>query len=261
MSSNSQTSRTQRLVGRSGVDRLAETSVMVLGLGGVGSNCVEALARAGIGKLILVDRDVVDPSNINRQAIAFHSTVGKRKTDVMAAMVADINPQAHVETVDTFVHEDTLDELFDTYVAQVDYVIDAIDTISSKLAIAQLAEQRTIEQQGCKLISSMGGGMKRHPEYLRFADIYDTQHCRMCRIMRKECRKRGIGHLRVLYSCEHAPVATAPENTERSDREGLGTMSYMPPIMGQMLASWVVRDVLELGTPDGDGAGCVGVAE
>lgn len=252
MQNESATSRTERLVGLEGVQRLAHVRVMVLGLGGVGSNCVEALARGGIGHFILVDRDVVDETNINRQAIAFHSTVGKRKIDVMQEMIADINPEAHVETLHEFVHEDTLPLLVKNYCMRVDYVIDAIDTISSKLALAQLAQEYNLAASGIKLIAAMGSGMKQHPEYLRFADIYETQHCRMCRIMRKECRKRGIRQLQVLYSCEHAPAATAAPDTERSERSGLGTMSYFPPIMGQMLASWVIRDALEIGVPHAD---------
>lgn len=253
MTNSAYTERTQRLVGSEGIQRLSDVRVMVLGLGGVGSNCVEALARGGVGHFILVDRDVVDETNINRQAIAFQSTIGKRKVDVARAMVADINPSAQVEVLHDFVHESTLPALFDTYIEHIDYLIDAIDTISSKLAIAQLAQERDIAASGVKLLSAMGGGMKLHPEYLRFADIYDTQNCRLCRVMRKECRKRGIRQLQVLYSCEHAQPATADPETERSERAGLGTMSYFPPIMGQMMASWVIRDALGIAyAPQGD---------
>ena len=244
MTSNNYTARTERLVGVQGIERLAQARVLVLGLGGVGSNCVEALARGGLGQLVLVDRDVIDQTNINRQAIAFQSTVGKRKVDAMRDMVADINPHAQVDIVHEFVQEDTLPALLDSWVLDNMYIVDALDTISTKLALAQLAQERAFAQKGVKLIASMGGGMKLDPECLRFADIYDTQNCRMCRVMRKECRKRGIHRLRVLYSCEEAAAATAEPGTERSERSGLGTMSYIPPIMGQMLASWVIRDVL-----------------
>ena len=249
---NTATSRIERMVGPSGLERLAATRVMVLGLGGVGSNCVEALARGGIGHFVLLDRDVVEVSNINRQAIAFHSTLGQRKVDVTTRMIADINPSAQVTTIFDFIREADLPDLFAHYVlgsdgqARVDWVIDAIDTISTKLAIAQLAQEQDWQGHGIKLLASMGGGNKLHPEYLRFADIYDTVNCRMSRIMRKEARKRGIQSLRVLYSCEQAAPATSVEGAARNERSGLGTMSYFPPIMGQMLASEVIRHTLEL---------------
>ena len=233
-----ETTRSARILGSEGVAALASSCVMVLGLGGVGSSCVEALARGGVGRFILVDHDVVDITNINRQAIAFHSTIGRKKIDVMRQMVLDINPQAQVEVVDSFVLAENLDALLDEHAVKADFVVDAIDTISTKLAIAAAAQERDIN-----LISAMGGGNKLHPEYLRVADIYDTVNCRMCRIMRKECRKRGISHLRVLYSCEEAAAATARPGTERGERSGLGTMPYFPPIMGQMIAGYVIRSI------------------
>lgn len=234
MADDSATSRLERIMGREGLERLAASSVMVLGLGGVGSNCVEALARGGVGKLVLVDRDEVEISNINRQAIAFYSTIGRRKVDVMRTMIADINPDAVVVTRDMLVLPENLESLFDE-VGDVDVVIDAIDTISTKLAIAQLAQVR-----GFNLVSSMGGANKLSPESLRFADIYDTVNCPMCRIMRKEARKRGIDHLRVLYSCEHPVEVPSVEGAPRSERTNLGTASFMPPIMGQMIAGEVL---------------------
>ncbi len=238
------TSRMQRIVGPEGMQRLSDTGVMVLGLGGVGSNCVEALARAGVGRFVLVDRDVVEESNINRQAIAFYSTIGQRKVDVMARMVADINPAAQVDVVHALVLEENLDELLAVHARNVQWIVDAIDTISVKLAIAKTVQDGGWAQRGVKLVSAMGGGNKLHPEHLRFADVYDTQNCRLCRIMRKEGRKRGIDRLLVLYSDEEAAPATSTDGAPRSERSGLGTMSYFPPIMGQMLASCIVRDAL-----------------
>ena len=234
----------ERLVGADGIRRLASTGVMVLGLGGVGSNCVEALARAGVGRFVLVDRDVVEESNINRQAIAFYSTIGQRKVDVMKRMVADINPSAQVDVVHALVLEENLDELLEAHAHTVDWIVDAVDTISVKLAIAKTVQEGGWAQRGVKLVSAMGGGNKLHPEHLRFADVYDTQNCRLCRIMRKEGRKRGIESLLVLYSDEEAAPATSTDGSARSERSGLGTMSYFPPIMGQMLASYIVRDTV-----------------
>lgn len=236
------------IMGAEGLARLASAHVAVLGLGGVGSNCVEALARGGVGNLFLVDRDIVQASNINRQAIAFRSTLGRRKVDVMRAMVADINPHAAVETRHMLVLRENLGELLDEMRAwaeagggRLDYVVDAIDTVSAKLALAEIAQER-----GITLISSMGAANKLHPEALRIADLYDTVNCPLCRIMRKEGRKRGIRRLRVLYSAEEPVRVPAREGAARSERSNLGTASFMPPIMGQMIAGAVLRELAGL---------------
>ena len=240
------TSKLRVILGDAGLEALSGTSVAVFGVGGVGSNCVEALARGGVGCLAIVDRDVVSPSNINRQAIAFHSTVGMRKVDVMEAMVHDINPGCEVVKRDDFVLAENVGEIYDALLAacggHIDYVVDAIDTVSTKLALALLAQER-----GIRLISSMGGAMKLHPECLRVDDIHNTVNCRLSRVMRKECRRRGIKRLRVLYSCEQVAAATAPEGTERSERAGMGTASWMPPIMGQIIAGEVIRAISGVG--------------
>lgn len=226
------------ILGTEGVRRLAASTVMVLGVGGVGSNCIEALARGGVGTIIMFDHDVVSESNINRQAIAFHSTVGKRKVDVMAAMIRDINPETRVVARDEFVLSENLDSLLDEYLPAVDYVVDAIDTVSTKLALAEKADA-----EGFRLVSSMGGGNKLHPECLRFSDIADTVNCPLCRIVRKEARKRGIRRLHVLYSSELPVRTVAAEGATRRERSDLGTASFMPPIMGQMIAGEVIREL------------------
>ncbi len=246
------TTKLEVIMGAEGLARLQAASVMVLGCGGVGSSCVEALARGGIGRLVIVDKDVVARSNINRQAIAFESTVGRRKIDVMAAMVADINPACDVVARDAFVLPDNLAALVDDCLAacggRIDYIVDAIDTVATKLALAELAQER-----GLHLISSMGAANKLHPECLRIADIGDTVRCPLSRIVRKECRRRGIRRLRVLYSCEE-PVRTAPR-AGTGERTELGTASFMPPIMGQMIAGEVIRQISGVGCepvrPDG----------
>ena len=242
------TEKLELIMGSDGLARLADAHVAVLGLGGVGSNCVEALARGGVEHLFLVDRDIVQASNINRQAIAFHSTLGQRKVDAMRAMVADINPRAAPECRHMLVLRENLGELLDEMSAwaeadggRLDYVIDAIDTVSAKLALAEIAQER-----GIRLISSMGAANKLHPEALRIADLYDTVNCPLCRIMRKEGRKRGIRHLRVLYSAEEPVRVPTREGAARSERSNLGTASFMPPIMGQMIAGAVLRDIAGL---------------
>ena len=235
------TSKLELIMGRDGLDRLAASTVVVLGLGGVGSNCVEALVRGGVGRLVVVDHDVVQKSNINRQAIAFHSTIGRKKTDVVRAMAADINPDVQVEALDRFVLAEDVPELLGACCGDADYVVDAIDTISTKLAIAEYADR-----EGLRLISSMGAANKLHPECFRIADVYDTVNCPLCRIMRKEGRKRGIGKLRVLYSCEQPVRVAVREGAARKERSNLGTASFVPPIMGQMIAGAVIRELAGL---------------
>ncbi len=243
------TEKLELIMGSEGIARLADAHVAVLGLGGVGSNCVEALARGGVGRLFLVDRDIVQASNINRQAIAFRSTLGQRKVDAMRAMVADINPSIEVEARHMLVLRENLEALLDEMLSWaeadggvLDYVIDAIDTVSAKLALAEIAQER-----GIALISSMGAANKLHPEALRIADLYDTVNCPLCRIMRKEGRKRGIRHLRVLYSCEEPVRVPSREGAARSERSNLGTASFMPPIMGQMIAGAVLCEIAGVG--------------
>lgn len=234
--------KVRTILGEEAVARLEAATVLVFGCGGVGSNCIEALARGGIGRIAFVDRDVVSVTNINRQAIAYTSTIGKRKIDVMAGMVLDINPDCIVVKDDPFVLAENVAEVYDRMLeacgGRIDYVVDAIDTFSTKLALAALAQER-----GFRLISSMGGAMKLHPECLQITDISKTENCRFSRIMRKECRKRGIRHLKVIYSNEHARAATGKPGAARSERSGMGTVSFMPPIMGQMIAGEVIRTI------------------
>lgn len=239
-------SRLRRIMGDDGMDRLANATVMVLGLGGVGSSCVEALVRGGVGRLVLIDRDVVSPSNVNRQVIAFQSTMGRRKIDVMREMCLDINPNARIITKHSFVLAETFDDLYAECLEEcgghIDFVLDCIDTISTKIFVAEFAQKH-----GLRLISAMGAGNKLQPECLRAADLYETVNDPISRIMRKECRKRGIKHLRVVYSCEQpVPVPVRP-GAPRSERSNLGTASYMPPMMGQMIAAETLRAIAHVG--------------
>lgn len=237
MGDETRTSRLERLLGAQGVAKLASARVMVIGIGGVGSNCVEALARGGIGSLVIVDADCVQESNINRQAIAFTSTIGRPKVEVMRDMIADINPQAHVETLERRILSDDVKNLFEE--CPVDYCIDAQDTVTTKLAIAAYCDAHDLP-----LLSSMGAANTFDPTKLAFADIYETSSCPLSRVVRKQARKAGIKHMRVLYSTEQPAQTQAREGAERSERSDLGTMSYLPAIMGQMLAARAICDVL-----------------
>ena len=240
------TDRLRLMLGSEGLERLGQANVMVLGLGGVGSSCAEALARGGIGSLTLVDRDVIEPSNINRQILAFHSTIGQPKAQVMQRMVLDINPDCRVLPVWDFLDKDRLSEQLGA-LPRPDYVVDAIDTISQKLRIAQWCQD-----QGIPEVSAMGGANKLNPEKLRFSRIEKTSIDPVARIMRKECRKRGIRNLTVLYSDEQPREAEGKRDA--IDDHGfvlegqsiLGSMSYYPPIMGLMLAGYVIRDLAGL---------------
>ncbi len=230
-------SRTELLLGKDGMQKLKEATVMVFGIGGVGSHCIEALARSGVGRLILIDNDTVSLTNINRQSIASHSTVGRMKTEVMKERIRDINPDIQVTTYETFVLSDNLESLF---LETPDYIIDAIDTVTAKIAIVELAQQRNIP-----LISSMGTGNKLHPELFEITDLSKTTMCPLCKVMRRELKARGIWHLKVLYSPEK-PVDTAGRETgeDKGARRTLpGSLSFVPPVAGLLIAGEVIREI------------------
>lgn len=230
-------SRTELLIGKEGIAKLKNASVMVFGVGGVGSHCIEALARSGVGKLILVDNDTVSLTNLNRQSIAYHSTIGQFKTKVMAERIQDICPEIQVTTYEMFVLPDNIGELFQE---PVDYIIDAIDTVTAKLALAELAKEK-----GIPIISSMGTGNKLHPELFEITDIYKTSVCPLCKVMRKELKARGIRKLKVVYSKE-TPVDTSGRATEedKGKRRVLpGSIAFVPPVAGLMLAGEVIREI------------------
>lgn len=239
-------SRTGLLIGEEGLTRLASSTIAVFGIGGVGSHCIEALARCGAGRLILIDNDTVSLTNINRQSIAYHSTVGRYKTQVMKERILDINPDARVITFETFVLPDNLSPLLDSIPClpgadrPIDYIIDAIDTVTAKLAIVQYANDH-----GIPLISSMGTGNKLHGELFEITDITKTSVCPLCRVMRRELKKRGIAHLKVLYSREE-PLTPVMESEEAGNRRSVpGSISFVPPAAGLLIAGEAVRDLLK----------------
>ncbi len=233
-------SRTALLIGPEKFRRIKKASVMVFGVGGVGSHCIEALARTGVGKLILVDNDKVSVTNINRQSIAFHSTVGEYKTQVMKRKILDICPDTEVETHEVFVLPDNVDSILD---CRPDYIVDAIDTVTAKLALAKKAMEYNIP-----IISSMGTGNKLHGEMFEIEDISRTSVCPLCKVMRRELKKQGITHLKVLYSKEK-PVKTDPDKMEEDPgtRRSLpGSISFVPPVAGLLIAGEVIRDIAGL---------------
>ncbi len=230
-------SRTELLIGEVGLKALQQATVMVLGVGGVGSHCIEALARSGVGCLILVDNDTVSLTNINRQSIAYHSTVGEYKTKLMKDRIQDISPQTEVITYETFILPENLQEIF---TRKVDYIVDAIDTVTAKLAVISYAKEQKIP-----IISCMGTGNKLHPELFQIADISKTSVCPLCKVMRKELKERGIKHVKVLYSQEK-PISVTGKSTgeDPGKRRALpGSISFVPPVAGLIIAGEVIREI------------------
>lgn len=235
-------SRTALLLGAEGIDRLAHAHVAVFGVGGVGGAAAEGLARAGVGAITLIDNDTVSVSNRNRQIIALSSTVGQPKTEVMAARIRDINPNCQVTPLQMFLTPDSTLDL-----CAFDYVIDAIDTVTAKLYLIE-----TCDRLGVPLISSMGTGNKLDPTAFRVADIYKTSICPLARVIRQECKKRGIKRLKVVFSTEEA-AKIAPERYALCPNESKGTagrpvpasVSFVPPVAGFILAGAVIKDLTE----------------
>ena len=231
-------SRTELLLGDEGMEKLKNARVAVFGVGGVGGYAVEALARSGVGALDLIDDDVVAPSNLNRQIIALQSTVGKPKVEVAAARIADINPDCTVRTYRTFYTPDTAGRFdFSLY----DYVIDAIDTVTGKIALVMQAQAA-----GTPIISSMGAGNKLDPSAFEVADIYKTSVCPLARVMRRELKKRGVKRLKVVYSREEAltPEGEAEQDAVHKKRATPGSVAFAPAVAGLILAGEVVKDIV-----------------
>lgn len=246
-----QFSRTQLIYGEEAMDKLARSRVAVFGIGGVGGYVVEALVRSGIGALDLIDDDKVCLTNLNRQIIASHSTLGQYKVDAAAQRAADIAPECRVATYRTFFTPETQD-MFDF--SQYDYVVDAIDTVTGKLAIVEKAKEA-----GVPVISSMGAGNKIHAWGFEVADIYDTSICPLAKVMRKECRKRGIRSLKVVYSKEMPAMPLQGESGEYEEqdlsldtarkgpgrRSTPGSTAFVPSVVGLIIAGEVINDLTE----------------
>lgn len=231
-----QFSRTEILLGKEAVERLNQASVAVFGIGGVGGYVVEALARSGVGCFDLIDDDKVSLSNLNRQIIAMHSTVGCYKTDVMRERILDINPHARVRVHRCFFLPENADEFS---FADYDYVIDAVDTVTAKLELVVRAKEA-----GVPVISSMGAGNKLDASAFRVADIYATRVCPLARVMRRELKKRGVTELKVVYS-EEEPRKTLGGDVDSPRRSMPGSVAFVPSVAGLMIAGEVVKDLVK----------------
>jgi len=244
-------SRTELLLGKEGVEKLKKSTVAVFGVGGVGSFAVEALARSGVGRLILIDDDDVCITNINRQLHATTKTVGKPKVDVMAERVKEINPKAVVLPIKEFVSKDNIEKLLTN---DIDYVIDAIDTVSSKIELVVKCNEMNIP-----IISSMGAGNKLDPTKFEVEDIYKTSVCPLAKVMRTELRKRGIKKLKVVYSkeppmkpkldevvsCKVGCVCPPGATRKCTDRRQIpGSISFVPSVVGLIMAGEVIKDIV-----------------
>ncbi|MBR4110241.1 MAG: tRNA threonylcarbamoyladenosine dehydratase [Clostridia bacterium] len=229
-----QFSRTEMLIGKGKVDVLKSKTVLIFGIGGVGSYVAESLARCGIDTLILVDSDVVSLSNINRQIIALHSTVGKAKVEVMKERILDINPNANVICYQEFVSPENVDKFLTN---EVDYVIDAIDTVKSKIAIIEKAKALDIP-----IISSMGTGNKLDPLKFKITDISKTSVCPLAKVIRKELKEKGIKKVKVLYSEE---IPTKVSNDASEGKVVPASIAFVPSVAGLAISGEVVRDLIK----------------
>ena len=247
-----QFSRTELLIGKDNMERLKHARVAVFGIGGVGGYTVEALARSGVGTLDLIDDDKVCLTNINRQIIATRKTIGKYKVDVAKERILDINPDAVVNTYRTFYVPDTADQFDFT---QYDYVVDAIDTVTGKIQLVLAAQEA-----GVPIISSMGAGNKMDPTAFEVSDIYKTSICPLAKVLRRELKKSGVKHLKVVYSKEKAltpiddmsiscktncicPPGTARKCTQR--RQVPGSNAFVPSVVGLIIGGEVIKDLIK----------------
>ncbi len=221
-------SRTKMVIGEQGLKKLAEAHVAVFGIGGVGGYAIEALARGGIGRLTIVDKDVVSVSNLNRQLVADMTTIGKPKTEVMCERLQAIAPECKVQIQNLFYLPETADQL---HMRDYDYVIDAVDTVTAKMELISRCKE-----SGTPIICCMGTGNKTDPTAFEVADIYRTSICPLARIIRRECKSRGITQLKVVYSTE-VPISTG----ERTP----GSVSFVPGVAGLILAGEVIKDLIK----------------
>lgn len=232
-------SRMEILLGEEGVNKLASAKIAVFGLGGVGSYVVESLARCGVGSLTLVDHDTISLTNINRQLFALRSTVGKSKVQVAKERIRDIDENILVHTYETFYNEDTAG-MFDLH--SFDYIVDAIDTVTSKLLLIEHSKAC-----GVPILSCMGTGNKLNPSRFEITDISKTSVCPLAKVMRAELRKRGIRKVKVLYSKEKPVKVTKTEEKKgNAERPVPGSVSFVPSVAGLMIAGEVVRDILDI---------------
>ena len=228
--------RTRLLLGEEKMERLQQAHVLVVGLGGVGAYAAEMICRAGVGRMTIVDADTVQPTNINRQLPALHSTMGREKAEVLPPRFKDLNPDIQLTVLPVFLKDDNIPELLDA--ARYDFIVDAIDTLAPKCYLIAEALKRHI-----KIVSSMGAGAKSDITQIRFADIWDTYHCGLSKAVRKRLQKLGIKRkLPVVFSTEQAdPKAVLLTEDEQNKKSTCGTVSYMPAVFGCYLAEYVIK--------------------
>lgn len=230
-----QFSRTELLIGEDGINKLKVAKVAIFGIGGVGSYVVEALARAGIGNFILVDNDNVCETNINRQLIATHKTIGKAKVNVAKERILEINPEAKVEIYEEFFLPETKGILDN----KISYIVDAVDTVTAKIELVIRANKLQIP-----VISSMGTGNKLDPTKFEVSDIYKTSVCPLAKVMRKELKQRGIKNLKVVYSKEE-PIKVNNKKDENTNKQIPGSISFVPSVAGLIIAGEVIKDIIK----------------
>lgn len=237
---NSWLERTTLLIGNESIEKLSKKHVLVVGLGGVGAYSAEMIARAGIGHMTIVDGDVVNETNINRQLLALHSQIGRSKAEIMAERLRDINPDIDLTVIDEFIKDERMRQLLDN---KYDYVVDAIDTVSPKVfLICHCVEL------GHKIISCMGAGGRVDPTKLQIADISKTYNCKLAKTIRKRLHRKGIDKgVNVVFSSELVDKSSVIEvNDEENKKSTVGTISYMPALFGIYCASKVIRDLAEM---------------
>ncbi|AND84792.1 tRNA threonylcarbamoyladenosine dehydratase [Clostridium tyrobutyricum] len=244
-------SRTELLIGKNALKKLQESTVVIFGLGGVGSFSLEAVARGGIGHIVIVDDDTVCLTNINRQIQANFKTIGKPKVQVLKERILDINPNCNIETYQTFVREDNIDSIIPK---NTNYVIDAIDTISSKISLIMWCKAHNID-----IISCMGTGNKLDPTMFKIEDIYKTKICPLAKVMRRELKKRGIKNLKVLYSeeipqkpkidevvtCREGCVCVGGSKKCLAKRQIPASISFVPPVAGMIIGGEVIKSIID----------------
>lgn len=232
-------SRTELLVGKDGLERLKNANILIVGVGGVGGYAAEMLARASVGSMTLVDADKVSDTNINRQIIALHSTIGLSKVDVLASRLRDINPDIKLELIEKFVQSEDIANILDG--SKFDYIVDAIDTLTPKIELIRLSIERSIP-----LVSSMGAGSKLDPTRVEVVDISKTHHCPLAHMLRKRLHKIGIRKgFKAVFSAEPPIEGSMILCNEQNKKSNVGTISYLPPTFGIAAASVVVRFLLE----------------
>ena len=231
--------RSELMFGKEGLERLKNAAVLIVGIGGVGAYAAEMLVRAGIGKMVIADSDTVSESNINRQLVALHSTIGRAKTEVLSERLYDINPKLDLRVVNEYIKDEKTDQILDS--DHFDYVVDAIDTLSPKLALIKGCTDR-----GIPIVSSMGAGAKTDPTKMEICDISKTHHCPLAHMLRKRLHKIGIRKgFKAVFSAEPPKEGAMILCEERNKKSNVGTVSYLPALFGIGCASVVIRDLTE----------------